>query len=245
MNFKEILRKYLNINLSDTQIRYIRNKIGDLKSSFYNRNLNLIGKYYGTDKVTVHNYTPIYMTHFRKLRNRKVKLLEIGIGGYNNPTKGGRSLKMWKSYFRKGMIYGIDIFDKSQIQENRIIVFKGDQTDIDLLNRITIETGKLDIIIDDGSHINNHVIKTFTILFQKLKKGGIYVIEDTQTSYMEDFGGDATTLSNPKTTMNFFKQLTDLVNRKEFSNFGKFDEYLDFHINSIHFYPNIIFIHKD
>ena len=57
---------------------------------------------------------------------------------------------------------------------------------------------ELDIIIDDGSHINEHVIRTFQYLFPKLKPGGIYVVEDTQTSYRQDYGGDDKNLNNDK-----------------------------------------------
>lgn len=84
------------------------------------------------------------------------------------------------------------------------------------LDNVICEIGELDIIIDDGSHINEHIIESFKILFPKLKDGGIYAVEDTQTSYWVDFGDDIQNLDNPKTTMNFFKNLTDSLNNKEF-----------------------------
>ena len=153
---------------------------------------------------------------------------------------------MWKKYFPFGNIYSFDIYDKSQLQENRIKIFKGSQIDIEFLNEIIKEIGELDIIIDDGSHINEHVIGSFNILFPKLKDGGIYVIEDTQTSYWdwEDFGGDSKDLNNPKTIMNYFKSLTDSLNNEEFiiKNYEK--SYFDKKIISMHFYHNLIFIYK-
>ena len=100
------------------------------------------------------------------------------------------------------------------------------------------------IIIDDGSHINEHVIETFNLLFPKLKDGGVYVIEDTQTSYWEEYGGDGTDLNNPKTMMNYFKGLTDCLNHQEFITPAHQPDYFDKKIVSMHFYHNLIFIYK-
>ena len=106
------------------------------------------------------------------------------------------------------------------------------------------EIGVLDIIIDDGSHLNEHIIETFKILFPKLKDGGIYVVEDIQTSYWNDYGGDSKDLNNPKTAMNFFKRLTDSLNHQEIPDENYVESYYDKNIVSIHFYHNLVFIHK-
>ena len=106
------------------------------------------------------------------------------------------------------------------------------------------QIGEPDIIIDDGSHLNEHVIKTFQILFPKLKNGGIYVIEDTQTAYWPDYGGDSENLNNPSTMMNFFKMLTDCVNHEEFLKKNYTPSYFDENIVSIQFYHNLIFVFK-
>ena len=104
--------------------------------------------------------------------------------------------------------------------------------------------GTIDVIIDDGSHINEHVIETFKFLFPKLKDGGIYIVEDTQTSYWTDFGGDSENLNNPNTMMNFFKGLLDSMNNKEFIIPNYQQTYYDKKIVSMHFYHNMIFIYK-
>jgi demethylmacrocin O-methyltransferase len=153
-------------------------------------NLTMLGILFGTDKAWWgHNYTPHYMTHLRKYKYKRIKLLEIGIGGHEDVNKGGNSLRMWKYYFPLGQIFGIDIFDKSALQEKRIKTFKGSQIDKDFLNKTLNNIGDVDVIIDDGSHINEHVIETFKLLFPLLKDGGLYVVEDTQTSYWADYGG--------------------------------------------------------
>jgi len=211
-----MIKKILKEKLSITSVRKLKNLIQDIKAFGLGRDLNKLGRIYGTDKIGTHFYTPHYQTHLRRFKYKRINLLEIGVGGYENPYGGGRSLRMWKKYFPFGKIFSLDIYDKSALQENRIKIFKGSQVDKNFLDKVIEVTGEIDIIIDDGSHINEHVIETFNLLFPKLKDGGIYVIEDTQTSYWEDFGGDSADLNNPKTMMNYFKSLTDALNNQEF-----------------------------
>ena len=61
---------------------------------------------------------------------------------------------MWKKYFYCGKIYSIDIYDKSNFDENRIKRFQGYQNNTDFLDQVLTRIGKIDVIIDDGSHIN-------------------------------------------------------------------------------------------
>ena len=106
------------------------------------------------------------------------------------------------------------------------------------------EAGSVDIIIDDGSHQNEHVIKSFMSLFPLLSHNGIYAIEDVQTSYWPDFGGTSDDLSSKNTIMGFFKDLTDSLNYEEFIKPDYAPTYFDKHIVSIHFYHNLIIITK-
>lgn len=220
----------------------IINKILKVRHSF---NLQKLGLMFNTDKAVGHFYLPHYQKHFRPFKFRSINILEIGVGGYERPGYGAHSLRMWKSYFWFGHIFSLDIHDKSKLQEKRIKIFRGSQVDQSFLSEVIVQIGDLDIIIDDGSHINEHVIETFRMLFPKLKDGGIYVIEDTQTSYWKDFGGDSNDLNNPKTMMNFFKSLTDSLNNKEFIIPNYEQSYYDKKIVSMHFYHNLIFIYKD
>jgi demethylmacrocin O-methyltransferase len=184
---------------------------------------------------------------------KNLGFLEIGVGGYENDEKGyansslgGESLRFWKDYFPHTTIFGIDIQDKSALQEDRIVILQGSQTDEDFLARVVKRIGSLDIVIDDGSHINSHVIQTFRFLFPLLNDGGIYVIEDTQTSYWptDGYGGDSRNLNNPGTMMGFFKCLVDGLNHAEFDLEHYTPTYFDQHIVSVHFYHNLIFIYK-
>ncbi len=241
MPLKSLARKYFSIS----KRMKIKSAILYLKSIGSEDDLNKLATIFGTDKWGAHFYTQHYDNHFRPYKNKKINLLEIGVGGYKSPVKGGESLKMWKRYFHNGKIFSLDIFDKSLLQENRIRIFKGSQVDKEfLLNTVVKEMGEIDLIVDDGSHINEHVIETFKILFPILKVGGIYVVEDVQTSYWPRFGGDSNNLQSPNTMMNFFKQLTDCVNYVDVIRENYEPSYYDKHITSIHFYHNMIFIYK-
>ena len=210
---------------------------------WYRKDLVALATLFETDKHGFHNYMPVYHNHFSHYRKQKINLLEIGVGGFEDPEKGGHSLRRWKVYFRKANIYAIDIVDKSSIQEKRIKIFKGSQADPDFLKQTINSIGSIDLVIDDGSHLNEHVIKSFKILFPLLNSGGIYVIEDTQTAYWSSLGGGHPSDHALQTSMNYFKYLIDGLNYKEF----KWDyepTYMDKNIDSIHFYHNLIFIYK-
>lgn len=206
------------------------------------KDLNEIGLRHGTDKVNGHNYAVPYMFHLSKYENESINLLEIGVGGDADTLAGGQSLRMWKEYFPKANIYGIDIYDKSKHNEERIKIFKGSQADDKFLNEVCKQIGEIDVIVDDGSHINTHVIETFKTLFPLLKTGGIYVVEDTQTSYWNAYDGSME--RNANTMLSFFKSLTDCLNSVEFPIAGYERTYFDKNIISMHFYHNMIFIYK-
>lgn len=106
-------------------------------------------------------------------------MIEIGMDEY-------KSLHMWLNYFPKAFIYGMDIGKSSKGE--RYLVYKADQNDISELIKFKeiIEATKRRIlfICDDGSHLPIHIFNTFNYMFKNiLKDGGIYIIEDIETSY--------------------------------------------------------------
>ena len=219
-----------------------------LYTLLYRGNLAKLAVAFGTDKEGIHFYSQHYQKHFSPLRKKRLTILEIGIGGYDKPTWGGQSLRMWKAYFPNSRIYGIDIEDKSFHNEHRIKTFKGSQVDEAFLQKVIDEIGAPDIIIDDGSHYNEHVIATFNYLFPLLSENGIYSIEDLQTSYWteidaENWGG-STDLAAPHTSMNFLKSRIDGLNYQEFMDKSYQANYFDKNIIAMHFYHNLAFIYK-
>lgn len=146
---------------------------------------------HGTDKFGPHFYTPLYHELFLGLRERPIRLLEIGVGGYDLKTAGGASLAMWADYFSCGEITGLDIAEKRLAPNPRIKLYQGSQDDSIVLKKICDERGPFDIVIDDGSHVPKHVVTSFNLLFPSLVDGGLYVIEDVQTAFWPHFGGSS------------------------------------------------------
>jgi len=208
------------------------------------RSVTRLGAFYRTDKAgPVHRYTRHYQKFFQQWRKDAFVLLEIGIGGYAREGAGGGSLRMWKQFFRRAQIVGLDIEDKRFAEEDRIRVYQGDQSDAELLRRIVDEVGRPRIIIDDGSHFSHHVIATFEVLFPLLVSGGYYVIEDTQTSYWPEWHGAADRHA-PGTTMAMVKDLIDGLNYKEFVDDAYEPTYTDKSITEVHCFHNLVIIRK-
>lgn len=201
---------------------------------FFGRSLVWLARVYWTDKGGHHDYMPLYQRHFRALRRHQLTLLEIGIGGYSSATSGGASLRMWRDYFPRGEIHGLDIAEK-RIAEPRIHVHRGDQSDTAYLRSLADATGPYNIIIDDGSHVADHIRTSFHALFDHLRPGGWYVIEDMATAYDGNYGGGPP--GHPGTAVDLVKEMVDGVNaRYAWSRAPT--------ISEIHLYEEIAFIRR-
>jgi cephalosporin hydroxylase len=214
--------------------------VGRLAAYPFRGNLTMLAAIYGSDKTNRHAYTEHYQRHLSHLRRQPVRVLEIGIGGYDTP-QGGASLRMWRSYFRHADVHGLDLHFKA-ISEPGITAHQGDQSDPEVLRRLGDAHGPFDIVIDDGSHINRHIRASFGVLFPDyLKPGGWYVIEDMATAYLDDFGGGA--VGTPETSVELVKDLVDDVNRT-FWEAGGGGGHHPLAVKSIHVYEQIAFIAK-
>jgi hypothetical protein len=158
----------------------------------HSRKLDL-GKY-NTDKIT-NRYLEWYDPILESFVPNEIKLLEIGI------YEGG-SLLLWRDYFPKGTIVGIDIRIKVDFSnEKRVHVFQGAQQDTKFLSEVARKTAPegFDIIIDDASHFGDLTKIAFWHLFDNhLKPSGLYVIEDWGTGYWSDWPDGKTYRPRPK-----------------------------------------------
>jgi hypothetical protein len=130
---------------------------------------------YKTDKCPKrgkYTYTPYYYNLFKDKKRRIKKVLEIGIGK-------GASLYMWRDFFPKAKIYGVDYRKDLLINKGRIKSFHCDQRKSHhLKNLIDIIGTDIDLVVDDGSHRPRDQVFTCLTLMPLLKKGVIYIIED-------------------------------------------------------------------
>ena len=102
---------------------------------------------------------------------------QVAAAGYDETPAGGQSLRMWSRYFPNATILGIDVFHKA-ITGPRIRFERGDAADAEFLRRVVDQYGPFDIVVDDGSHIGREIIAGFDVLWDAVKPGGLYVIED-------------------------------------------------------------------
>lgn len=154
-------------------------------------NLLEIFNKHGTDKGAHHQYAEFYERYLLPIKNEPLKLLEIGI-------HNGSSLYAWYEYLPNAEIIGLDIDDKSHLNNDRIKTFKGHQGLRGWLKRFTDKFGKnFDFIIDDGSHFNKDMLVSLGYLYNHLKNGGVYFVEDLD-GYL--------TLEIPPTVVGIFKK---------------------------------------
>ena len=178
----------------------------------------------------------------RAFAQQPISLLEIGIGGYGDPEAGGASLRMWRDYFPNAQIVGLDYYDKSPHAGERIRVYQGSQADPVAIARMLGDYPEgFDVIIDDGSHQNEHVIASLYMLWQYVKSDGWYIVEDLQTSYWPNHGGRISDLNSPQTSMGVLKSLVDALNWEERHQPTYLPSSFDTSLTGMHFYHNLAF----
>lgn len=165
---------------------------------------------HGTDKFGLHDYTPHYHAILQHYRDRPLRMLEIGVGGFGHVDRGGESLRMRRDYFPQAEITGLDIEEKRLDTGPRIQIRRGSQVDLEFLAETVADRGPFDIILDDGSHLNEHVVASFEALFPTLLPGGTYLAEDVQTAFFARYGG-STQMTAPNSVGYFADRMFDLL----------------------------------
>jgi|ETNvirnome_2_300_1030623.scaffolds.fasta_scaffold11324_2 hypothetical protein len=169
-------------------------------SSSYNSEMSLdeIANFYHIDKGTAdarelhwhtacpthvcHHYTTLYAKYMNEYREKKVKLIELGISDGRFPLG---SLKMWLAYFKDVELFGLD--NNPQIDPKQITEMGGYFGFMD--QGVESHWGKMkkmlptdfDFFIEDGSHAPNDMMYTLYQSIDMVKKGGYYFMEDIMT----------------------------------------------------------------
>jgi len=167
--------------LSETELCAILNRSGSDKAG------GLPGK---------HNYGTLYHYLFAPIRESATAIFELGLGTNNRSFQsnmGGHaipcgSLRAWREYFPNAEIYGADIDKSILVQEDRIKTYYCDQLDPASIKSMWAHIPEeLDVIIDDGLHeyMANRTLLTNSM--DKLKPGGLYIVEDIPTRVVKEY----------------------------------------------------------
>ncbi len=150
------------------------------------------------------HYFDIYDRHFARFRGRDIVMVEIGV--YH-----GGSLGMWQSYFGPdAKLVGVDLNPRAlKFAGAQVDILIGDQSDRGFLRELRARYPRIDVLLDDGGHAMHQQIATFEELFDAVAEDGVYMVEDTHTSYWPEFGGG---LRAPGSFIEYAKRLADELN---------------------------------
>lgn len=180
------------------------------------------------------NYFSVYERHLAALCDKPIVFLEIGI------CDGG-SLKMWRSYFGpRATIVGIDVNPACRrFADDGTHVEIGDQADPDFLEGIARKYGPFDVVLDDGGHTMRQQRVTLDTLFPHVKENGLFIVEDTHTSYWPAFG-----VSREKSFMDYAKELVDRLNGWFIVSRRDPVDAWTRNVAGMHFYPSMVVFEK-
>jgi len=149
---------------------------GFLHKYFLNNSSKLLHKW--------NHYFDIYERHLSRFRGKNLVMLEIGVFG-------GGSLDMWRTYLgTEAKIIGIDINPEcKQYESDGIEIFIGSQDDSTLIDKILKKYPNISIVLDDGSHVMQHMNASFELLYHHLDPNGVYIVEDTHSCYWPEYQG--------------------------------------------------------
>lgn len=187
-------------------------------------------------------YFDVYEFYLKKFINKSPVIVEIGV-------QGGGSLQMWRKYLGDGAeIYGIDVDESilkhKEYYDEKTHLFIGDQGSDLFWDDFLAKVPKIDILIDDGGHFMNQQKKTFERVFPHINYGGVFICEDTHTSYEEYCGGG---LKNPNSFIEYCKNLIDLLHynhlKERYSVSGKVVD-LCAGLSCVNFYNSMVVMEK-
>ena len=169
--------------------------------------LRSIGERQQTDKALPicfgQSYLDIYERYFEPMRERVRNVLEFGVAA-------GGSLRTWEEYFPHAQIVGVDVNpDAQQRTTSRTRILTCSQDDAWQLHALATD---FDIIVDDGSHINDLTVASFNIMFPRVREGGYYIIEDMGLTHDTDVASD--TVRGGWPGMQYNRQGLNLINKR-------------------------------
>ena len=175
------------------------------------------------------SYFATYENLFSRFIGKEIVFVEIGV-------LNGGSLFMWREYFgNQARIVGIDNNPEAmRWKEHGFEIYIGDQSDINFWKSIASKLGKIDILLDDGGHLDYQQSVTLFENINNIKDNGLIVIEDTHSSYMKEFG-------NPS-EYSFMKVVFNLIDKLNYraTHLKKNNSFLKLPISDIHIFESIV-----
>ena len=211
--FSKIDEKFFSNTLKKIYQNYLLKNVNNFLSSYkhyekidedHNNKLSELCEKHGSDKGgrlefniskrRPHFYSSYYFDKFDKYRDKFLLIFECGIGSKNKAYESnmgengkiGASLKVWREFFYNAEIFGADIDKNILFESTRINTFYIDQKNNKSITKMweDIKLNNFDLIIDDGNHSYEAAVNLFFNSFDKLKTGGLYIIEDVHIAYL-------------------------------------------------------------
>ena len=247
--FFSIFIKYL-INLFYIQKIVNVDNLGKKKNYLYEKNLNFLFEYFNSDKgeqyinqyaqpskrkndkIIAHGYAKIYENLFKPKKSEKLKILEIG------SFYGNASAALF-FYFKNSLIYSADINpDMYKYKGSRLKNFFADTSSRGSINENILKKNiEFDIVIEDASHMLKDQIISLFMIFPKIKKGGIFIVEEIdfpekrEDMRIDQFKPDLKTILKKVISKEDFK--SDYIQDKEKDYFLKNVDSIEFFTGNI------------
>ena len=200
-------------------------------------------------------YFDVYQRYLEKYEGKNITFVEVGV------FKGG-SLEMWSKFFGpESKLYGIDVDTNClniKYDNPNIKIVIGDQGSPKFWDEFLPTIEPIDIFLDDGGHYMDQQIVTFEKVWSEVKKNGVYICEDTHTSYFKHFNSS---YKNPNSFIEYSKDFADVLHLTDTSMYepiinANYNHVINSHENlvkkkfawdlsSIHFYDSMVVIKKN
>ena len=178
------------------------------------------------------HYFDIYQRTLAPYIGKPVRVLEIGV------FHGGGLDQLRALLGQEAQLFGVDLDPAARAAcAGRFEVAVGDQTDTAFLDQVVADFGPFDVIIDDGGHTTNQQITTIEHLFDAVNEGGVYIVEDTHTSYWDSYR------DSPESFIEWSKHRADDLNAYHFRGEVELGCWAT-QLSGVHFYDSVVVFDK-
>ena len=148
--------------------------------------------------LVCHNYTFFYNALFSNFRSENIKIFEMGVGVPNCMGSWAGSLLGWQEYFSNSLIFSADIEKDYLYTSDRIKSYYVDQEDEKSIEEMwsNLNQHDFDLIIEDGPHTYSSQFLFYKNSINKLKQGGIYIIEDVNSDFIDKLADELVCYNN-------------------------------------------------